>query len=76
MRVELLAPGRPSVGEKYVDMVRSLGYLLDQTLNITNLRAVGRHRDGLGARSFVGQGIESFASRVACGLLSGGDVDF
>lgn len=76
MRVELLAPRRPSVGEKYVDMVRSLGDLLYQPLDITNFRAVGRYRNGLGARSFVGQGIESFTSRVACGLLSGCDVDF
>lgn len=76
MRVELLTPRRPSVGEKYVDMVCSLRYLLYQSLDITNFRAIRRHRYGLGAGSFVGQGIESFASRVACGLFSGGDVDF
>jgi len=75
MRVELLTPRRPSVGEEYIDMVRSLGDLFHQILDITNLRAVGRHGNGLGAGSFVGQSIESFTSRVTCSLLSGGDID-
>ena len=76
MRIEFLTPSCSCIGKEYVDVICALRDLFHQTLNFRDLRAVGGYRDGLGAGSFVGHGIESFTSGVACGLLSGGYVDF
>ena len=57
-------------------MIRRLRYLLDQSLDIADLRAIGGDGDRLGAGTLVGERIEGSAGGVAgCGF-AGGDVDF
>ena len=65
MCVKFLPPGSPSIGEQDVHMVRSLFHFLHQHLNISYLRAVGGHRDGLSAWTLVGKCIEGSAGLVA-----------
>lgn len=54
MCVEFLPPSSPSISEQDVHLVRSLFHFLHQHLNISYLRAVGRHRDGLSAWTLAG----------------------
>lgn len=76
MCIEFLSPRGTRIRKKYVDVIRRLFDLGDQSFDISYLRAICRYRYSLGAWSFVGQRIEGCASLIAgCGF-AGGDVDF
>lgn len=76
MRVELLAPSGAGVREQDVDVLGAPAHLGHQLLDLGELGAVSRDRDGFGAGPFVGQGVEGGAGFVARRRLAAGYVDF
>lgn len=76
MSIKPLPPSRPSVGKQHIDMIRRLANLRDEALELVDAGAVGGDGVGLGAGSFVGEGVEGLDGFVAGLRFSGCDVDF
>ena len=76
VRIEFLPPRRSCVGKQYIYMVGRLGHFPHESLDVSDLGAVGGDGDGAGAWADVGEGVESGAGGVAGGGFAGGDVDF
>ena len=76
MGIELLTPGRPGVGEEYVDMICCLRDFSDEALDLRNFGGVGRNGYGAGIWMLVWESVEGGAGGVAGGGFAGGDVDF
>jgi hypothetical protein len=74
--IETSTPCRASICKQDVDMIRMLRNFLDQPLDLGDLTAVGRDRDGNRAWSFIWKGVQSGASFLAGSCFAGCDEDF